>query len=276
MNIYEMLDQRELLDFSANYAVNRNYLGNTLFPDRKTENLEVEFMRLTENGNLPTLAPVTAWDTEAPIANRIPLEKVSAEAFLIEEKINQTARLNSLLKRGVRDDKLKEYVFDDAARRAEAVIARTEKAKMQALSTGGVKIKSNNIDIAVDFGVPADQKVKTDWSKPDADILGDIRKWRTIMVDKGTIPNRAITSETILQKMLTNKFIQMAIFGTAGVGTLPSLEQLNSLLTTQFQITVATNDARHAVEKKVGQKLALTSERYFPENVFSLISTGST
>ena len=277
MNIYEKLDKRELLDFSQNYVVDRNYLGNALFPNRKTDNLEVEWMRLEENGNLPTLAPISAWDTEAQIAERIPLKNVTIEQLLIKEKINMTERLNAVIKRGTReDDRLKEYAFDDAARRAEAVIAQTEALKMQVLATGKVAYKGNGLSVAIDYGIPSDQKVSADWSAEDADIIGDIRKWRKIMVDKGTTPNRAVTSESIVYKMQKNKLIQTAIFGAAAVGVLPTLEQLNALLQAQAGITITTNDARYAKESKTGQKLVRTSERFFPENTFSMISTGGT
>lgn len=91
------------MDFSQNYSIARNYVGDRLFPDIKTENLEAEYERLSEGMDLPTAAMVHAFDTEAAIGVRPGFEKVSIEKLLIKEKINQSERLRQLLNHGVRE-----------------------------------------------------------------------------------------------------------------------------------------------------------------------------
>ena len=52
-NISQLIDNRELLDFSQNLSPVRPYTGAGLFPDRKTQYIEQEYTRLCRNGNLP-------------------------------------------------------------------------------------------------------------------------------------------------------------------------------------------------------------------------------
>lgn len=79
------------------------------------------------------------------------------------------------LKTGVSEQALVSYVFDDMGRLADNVKTRTEVAKMEALSTGKLTVKENNLDFTIDYGVPKENRMSVDWSSPEADILGDIR-----------------------------------------------------------------------------------------------------
>ena len=187
--ISELITERDMLDFSQGFNVQRNYLGSRLFPDQKTQYIEAEYSRIVENGNLPTVAMIHGFDTEAHIASRVPFERVVTEQLLIKEKINLTERLR-FVTRGLdmQMDSVRRYCFDDVARMAESVVARVEKAKMEALSTGKMTINENNVSMEVDFGVPSDQKVATKWAVADADIIGDIDKWVTIANGKGQTP----------------------------------------------------------------------------------------
>ena len=67
MDILKLVEPKDLLDFSQNLSVTRSYLGDTLFPDTKTQNFKAEFYRLADSRMLPTMAPVHALDAEAHI-----------------------------------------------------------------------------------------------------------------------------------------------------------------------------------------------------------------
>ena len=269
----ELIDRKELLDFSQGLSIARPaYLGSRLFPDQKTQYIHQEYTRLAENGNLPQIAAVHAFDTEANIASRIPMEKVEVEELLIKEKINQTENIRRLF-RGFTPDNVKDYVFDDAARLFEKIIARAEKAKIDAITTGKYTITENNLNMVIDYGIPEENKVSTLWDA-DADILGDLREWRMLAIEKGVTPNRAITTEAVVTTMMTNAGIQKAIFGTSGTGILPTLAQINTLLQAQVGITVETYEQRYAVASAVDGQVKLTPQRFFPENTFVMLSTG--
>lgn len=269
--ISELITDRELLDFSQHFSVQRNYPGSRFFPDQKTQFIEQEFFRMTENGNLPMSAMVHAHDTEAHITSRIPMERVNVEELLIKEKINLTERLKRLTRgMNMAASQMRDYIFDDVARMAETVVTRAEKAKMDAIALGKFTIDENGLDFDIDYGIPAENFVTSDWSDPEADILGDIRKWRLLAIAKGVTPNIALTTEGVVTYMMTNTAIQKAIFGTSGTGILPSMEQLNTLMRSQFSFTIETNEARFGKLVTKGGKVEIEQQRFFPENTFVL------
>ena len=67
-----LIDNKQLLEFSQHFGVQRSYMGSRLFPDQKTQYIEQEYTRVCENGNLPMIAKVHALDTEAYIGSRVP------------------------------------------------------------------------------------------------------------------------------------------------------------------------------------------------------------
>lgn len=272
MDILQLISDKDRLDFSQNLAITRNYMGDTLFPDMKTENLEAEYYRLADGLQLPTMATVHGFDAEAAIGTRPTIEKVTIEKLLIKEKINQSERVQLYLSKGTSESAIVDYVFDDMGRLAESVKTRTEVAKIEALATGTMTVKENNLNFTVDYGVPTSNKKSYTWDNADADILGDIQDMVDIAKAKGKTVNRAITSNTIIKQMRKNKGIQTAIYGTIGAGTFVSNDRLNSLLSDMFGITLATNDEMYQYQKANGTK---ATEYYFPRDRFVLTVVGS-
>ena len=46
-DILKLISQADRLDFSQNYGISRpNFLGDTLFPDIKTQSLQAEYLRM--------------------------------------------------------------------------------------------------------------------------------------------------------------------------------------------------------------------------------------
>lgn len=274
--ISDLITEREMLDFSQGFDVQRNYTGSRLLPDRKTQYIEAEYTRLAENGNLPTVAMIHGFDTEAHIGSRVPFERVETESLLIKEKINLSERLRRIT-RGLdmQMDSVRRYVFDDIARTAESVVSRAEKAKMDALATGKMTINENNVSMVVDFGVPDDQRVTAKWAADDADILGDIDGWVTIAQGKGQTPTVAITSKKVFSLIQRNAAVQKAIFGVNGAGILPSLAQVNNLFAQQFNgLAVQIDEERYGIIGTSGDMTTVTQGRFFPEDKFVMLSVG--
>lgn len=271
-----LISERELIDFSQNFGVVRSYMGSRLFPDRKTQYIQQEYSRFARNANLPMAAMVHALDTEAHIGSRVPFEAVNVEELLIKEKINlteSTARLTRGLDMPM--DSLRRYVFDDVANMAERVVTRVEVAKMDAVAKGKYTISENGLGMEIDYGVPEDNFVTGDWGDADADILGDVRKWRLQAVESGTAPDIVITTEKVLLAIMSNKGVQSAIFGTTGAGTLPNLDQVNSLFRSQFGVYLQTNEEKYG-EIVTGDdgKVKVEQRRFFPEGAFVMTATG--
>lgn len=267
-NVLETITEEERLNFSQSFDVKRPGILGTIFPDTKTQYLKAEYYRLMAGQRLPEVAFVHALDTEAEIGSRPGFEKVLTEKLFIKRKINQSERLQQAIENGVPDDNnLKKFVFDDAANLFEGVVARANVMKGQFLSTGIVKIKENHVDMSIDYGVTSDEKVTlTDWSKPDADIMGDISKMVAIAEDNGYVVNKALTSLKMINYMRNNTAMQTAVLGAANKRLLTK-QELTNLLMQEYGITIDRCDEKYRYRKADG---TLKTGRYFKEDVFTL------
>ena len=270
MNILELIKDKDRLDFSQNLSIARNYMGDRLFPDVKTRHLEAEFYRLADDLQIPTMAKVHAFDTEAAIGTRPALERVTVEKLLIKEKINQSERLALLRANGVPETDLISYVYDDMGRLAESVKTRTEVAKMELLQSGKITINENNVKFTIDYGVPKEHKVAYTWNSPEVDILANIQEMVDLAKAKGKRITKAVTSTKIVGLLRKNKAVQTAIYGVNGLGTFISTSQINSLMNEMFGFTIEVNDEMYGFETAAGVK---TTKRYFDENKFVLLAT---
>lgn len=270
-SVLTMISDKDRLDFSQNYSIQRNYVGDVLFPDVKTENLEAEYERLSEGMELPTAAKVHAFDTEAAIGVRPSFEKVTVEKLLIKEKINQSERLEQLLNRGVRESRLVDYVYDDMNRLANNVKTRTEIAKMEVMATGKMTIKENGLDMTIPYGVNKTKDL-SGWDNPDHDILSDIEEMVELAVGAGYAVNAVLTSTKMISYMRKNTGIANAINGVNGA-RIVTKAQIDTMLNELYGIaTVRVNDASYGVP--TADNKGRTAVRFFPENVFTLYVEG--
>lgn len=270
-SVLTMISDKDRLDFSQNYSIQRSYIGDTLFPDIKTENLEAEYERLSEGMELPTAAMVHAFDTEAAIGVRPSFEKVSVEKLLIKEKINQSERLAHLLKRGVRESRLVDYVYDDMNRLANNVKTRTEIAKMEVMSTGQMTIKENGLDMTIPYGVDKFMDLES-WEDPTHDILGDIETMVAMATSKGYKLNSVLTSLKVLGYMRRNEGIVNAINGVSGARVVTQA-QVQTLLNELYGISnITVNEDAYGVP--TADNKGRTAVRFFPEDKFTLYSAG--
>lgn len=274
-DILELISDADRLDFSQNISVARPaYLGDRLFPDQKTESLKAEYLRLANGAQIPTMATVHAFDTEAEIATRPALEKTEVEKLFIKRKINQSERVQLLNENGVyADNAIVSYVFDDMRLMADAVKVRTEVAKMEVIATGKMTIKENNLNMTVDYGVPsANTGFKIDFGA-DADIVGQLQAIADQAAASGHALSEMVVGTKILRKLASNKGIQTLVYGTVGAGTYVTTEKLRSLFTELFGFgQITTNDQRY---KAQAANDAEKTHRFFPEDKVAFLSNGT-
>lgn len=273
-DILRMLPKEDQLDFSQNFLIPRaNYLGDTIFPDQKTQNFKATYLRLSASAQLPTMALVHAFDTEAHIASRDTAERVTVKKLLIKEKINQSESQQLAIDNGVySDDDLVQMIYDDWANLAEGVRCRTEVMKMEVLSSGKMTIAENGLKFNVDFGVPtANTGFTIDVSAPGKDVLGQFEAVAEAARDKGFTISGMVTSSAVISKLLTNDGISRAIYGGAGAGAMVSRSQLSALFNELYGFSdIRTNDLRYRVEDKAGKK---TAKRFFPQDKVSFLAS---
>ena len=245
---------------------------DVLFGDQKTDNLVAEWESIATEYQIPVMAQFHGFDTESQTTFRVPIDTHNIEKGLIKVKINQSERMRALLRSGVQgDEALYDYVVNDGARLAEQVVTRTKVAKNELLATGQVTIKENNLNLTVDYGVPAANKaLQLDFSDgATTDIPAQIEKIVSDASDKGAIITGMVTSRQIVSKLRNNTAIQIAINGTAGAGALVSRTALENYLSEEFGINqIITNDLTYGASAVIGAngRPTITTARYFPKN----------
>ena len=263
MDIFNLdINKEKLIDFSQHFKIQRPaFMGSKYFPDRKTQYLEAEYMRMSADGNIPAVALVHAFDTEARIAERPDFQKASIEKLLFKEKINVTERLSMFFSGTVDtlpDSTIMDYVYNDSARLSEDVLTRTEVAKMDAFTTGKMVIKENGLDLVVDYGVPSDHRETVEWfGDPDADVIGKFQKIVDKLADEGITPTNCTVSQKIASYLRT-----------ANAGVLITMEKINALFSELFGFTFeVANNGVYKYQKADG---SFATKRFYDENTIVL------
>ncbi len=268
MDFLKLIEDKDIVSFAENYSYDKNYMGQKLFPMQKTDNLKVSAKMLMEGGDIPVMAQVHAFDSEARIGDRPNYIEVKAEKLLIKEKINQTERLMYFLNDGASKDKLKDYIYDDMSNLLSRVITRTEVMNMEVLATGAITINENNATYNVDFGLPNSHKVVlNDWSNPEHDIIGDLTQIKSKAKTLGVNILRAITSEKVMNLMLRNEAIAQ-LFSMRLSSEVMTMGALKAWLLANFDIEFVTNDDVYKTSAS-----GSTLHRFFPEDVITFLGT---
>lgn len=238
-----------------------------LLGDLKTDNLVAQWQTIASEYQIPVMAQFHGFDTEAKTTFRVPIDTHNIEKGLIKVKINQSERMRALLRSGVREDALYDYVINDGIRLADQVITRSKVAKNELLYSGKITIKENDLDLTVDYGVPSDQLAYTIDFGSSADVPAQIQAIVDAALAKGVTITGILTSRTMLTKMRNHPSIQKAINGNIGVGALVRRGALDAYLDEEFGIgQVITNDLTYGSDASIGTdgRPVISNRRYFP------------
>ena len=253
-----------------------------LFGDEKTDNLVAYWQSIANEYQIPVMAQFHGFDVEAQKTFRVPVDTHNIEKGLIKVKLNQSERLRELTRAGVQgDEAIYDYVMNDGLRLAEQVVTRTKVAKNELLATGKVTIKENDLDLTVDYGVPAANLNKTlDFGAgASKDIPTQLQELVDETTAKGIVLNGMVLPRAILTKLRQNTAVQKAINGTNMQGVLVRQSDLRAYLDEEFGIAeVITNDLTYNVPGAVSSTTgipALTATRYFPANKVSFFATNN-
>lgn len=249
---------------------------DSLFDDIRTDNLVAYWQTIASEYQIPMMAQFHAFDTESQKTFRVPVDTHNIEKGLVKVKIDQSERMRALLRSGVKEDALYDYVIRDGARLAEQVITRSKVAKNELMATGRITITENNLNLSPDYGVTTEQtSFELDLS-PDADIPSQIQAIVDAALTKGVTLTGFQTARKNLTKMRGNAAIQKAINGSIGAGALVSRGALDSYLETEFGLgRIVTNDMTYGAEAGIGEdgRPSIKTARYFPENKVSFFAT---
>lgn len=252
--------------------------ADALFGDLKTNNITAQWESIAAAYQIPVMAQFHSFDVETQTTTRVPVDTHNIEKGLIKVKINQSERMRAILRAGVQNDALYDYVINDGINLADQVITRTKVAKNELLATGKVTIKENNLDLTVDYGVPVTQTQYTINVADGYDIDAQIQAIIDAATAIGVVINGMVTSRRVLTKMRKNEELQKAINGTYGAGALIPMSALEAHLATEFGITrVITNDLTYAADRTINSsgQVAQTTKRYYPADKITFFATAN-
>lgn len=277
-NVLGFVPKKDLLDVGFN-VTRQDDPVDQLFGDIKTDNLMAEWESIAAQYQIPMMAQFHGFDTESQKTFRVPIDVHNIEKGLIKVKINQSERMRALIGRGVvRESALYDYVINDSVNLAEQVFTRSKVAKNEVLATGKVTIKENNLDLTVDYGVPANHlNLTLDFGAGAAkDIPSQIEDIVSGAKSNGVIINGIYTANAVVNKLRRNIDIQKAIYGNEGAGRLVKRADLNTYLNDEFGInTLITNDLTYGKSATFGAdgRPQITQSRYYPEDKITFFAT---
>lgn len=274
-NIFGLIPQADWIDVGFN-VTRQNDPVDGLFSDSRTENLMARWQSIASEYQIPVMAQFHGFDTEAKTTFRVPVDTHNIEKGLIKVKINQSERMRELLRSGVREDALYDYVINDGIRLADQVFTRSKVAKNELLSTGQITINENNLNLTVDYGVPAAQKAYTIDFGSDEDVPAQIQAILDDALEKGITLAGVFTSNRVLTKMRNHISIQKVISGVNAVGATIRRTALEAYLSDEFGINqIITNDLTYGTSGTIGEdgRPAITTARYYPDNKITFFAT---
>lgn len=273
-DILGMIPQTEWIDVGFNVTRPNDPL-DAIIGDERTNNIMASWQSIASEYQIPIMANFHGFDTEANKTFRVPIDTHNIEKGLIKVKINQSERLQALIRSGVREDALTEYVLNDGIRLADQVVTRSKVAKAEMVATGKVTIKENNLDLTVDYGVPTEQlNISINFGAED-DIPGQIQDIVDKASEKGVTLTGLVTARKNITKMRQNKAIQGAINGSMMQGALVNRTALDAYLEDEFGLTtVITDDLTYGVDDGFDEtgRPKVKQSRYFPTDVVSFFA----
>lgn len=275
--VYGLIPQQDWLSIPFNIT-RQNDPVDRLFGDIRTDNIVAYWQSIATQYQVPMMAQFHGYDTESQKTFRVPVDTHNIEKGLIKVKLDQSERMRALLRSGVMQDDMYQYIIEDGIRLAEQVVTRTKVAKNELLYKGEVTIHENNLDLSVTYGVPKDQtNIDMDLSE-DADIIGQLQDLVDKASDKGVTLTGMVTGRANITRMRKNKSIQGAINGALMQGQLVRQTSFAAFMEDEFGIgNVITNDLTYGADFKYGENMRpeVTTARYYPENRITFFAPAS-
>ena len=134
--VEELLTPQELIDYTKERQTEA-YMGELLFPERKTEAMEIKMIKGASD--LPVSAHIHAFDTETELGSREGADYSMQDLALIKRKIRLGEKEIIALESPRNDQEEAEMVrkiYSDVDNLVAGVKTRVECLRMEALSTG--------------------------------------------------------------------------------------------------------------------------------------------
>ncbi|GIP55952.1 major capsid protein [Paenibacillus vini] len=278
-DVLELFNQKTVLDYLKERTFQTYAAGEALFPEQKFDTLEFEY--LVGANDLPVVAKVHAFDTEAEIGS-IEAAKQALEAAYIKKKY-QIKEKDLIALKFPRTEQERTYliqrVFNLIDKAVNDVRAAAELMRMQVLANGVLELQlhvpGEPKTLTLDYHVPTNHKEVLSgtslWDSETADVLGDLERWASAL---DVVPTRALTSKKVAGSMLRNSKIRGYLYGT-DTGRVANLADLNAFMIQQGLPAVAVYDAgQNSKYREQNADGTYATSSYFPDNKFVMFGDG--
>lgn len=232
------------------------YLGEALFPSRKQLGVEISYLK----GKQPKIRPLnlSSYDAKVIPLSREAFEKVSTEipffknSMVVNEKMRQ--QLNQVASTDNRSliQPIVDVIFDDNARLLRNADVTREMLRMQLLTSGAIAVSNNGQGLALDFGVPAENKKTTNWhDTANADPVTDIITWcDEIENATGVRPTSGILNRKTLALWAKADSVKNAIYVFANGTVTPNTATAQRYVEQETGVTFYVYDKGYKDETK--------------------------
>lgn len=248
----EYIDPAELTGYVraalADYNANRFTLSQFL-PDRVVDDLEYRFAAGQQG--LADAASFRAYDTEAEIAGRPGIKRVTGELPPISRKM-RSGEFDRLRFRQLSDQEQQALgLMSDAERLTRSIAARMELAKGDALVNGSVTISENGVEGTIDFDRPSAAVVTvanawdTDSGDPINDLTAAVLAYNEL---NGVDPGAIVLSRRIVAALIRNDNLRKSAGTLIGVSNIISQSAVSQLFEAFSLPPFQTYDAQVLVD----------------------------
>lgn len=207
---------------------------NRWLPNDTVNDLSYRFTR--GGGGLIEAAVFRAYDAESDIGTRSGGARVSGELPPISRKM-PVGEYEQIRMRNVdtQNAEIRDAMEADSVKLVNAVAARIELARGDALFNGSVTIAENNVQASVNFGRTSAHSVTatTLWSDTEnAKAYDDLQAWLEVYnTTNGALPEYTLMSRKIYNALRKNKQIrELAFAGSASAPGVLTRDGLNAVL----------------------------------------------
>lgn len=263
-----------------NPSNNIPYLGATLFPAKKKLGLDLSWIKGARG--VPVSLQPSAFDAKATLRDRIGFSKVETEMPFFREGMRLGEKDRQELLR-LQDNSNDQYImplinqiFDDRAQLVAGAQVIPERMIMQLLSSGHIRITSNQTrqDYDYNYGFAGSHKETLTgtaaWSDTENSTpVEDIQRWKRIINgDTGAMLTRAVCTEKTWGYLLKNKSIRLDMNPIGGQNIIMTDALLKSYLQNKLGVTIAVYNKIYAMQDG-------TTHQFFPDDFFTLIPDGN-
>lgn len=286
MNIYDIFESKAIASYWTDVNANMKdpMIGTKYFPVSKQTGLSLAWIK--GRNNLPVALQPAAFDTKAPLRDRIGVKELSTEmpffreAMRIGEKDRQD--IETLLAKGEQfAQPTIMRIFDDVNNLVEGAMVQAERMRMSLLYSGKIGITAtaeNGRDIAYNYDYDTDGEwadknnvellTTSQWtvtnkatSQPINDLLDAVEK---MAETKGVRPVEVLMNTTTFKGMIASESIAKAMNPLGATSMIVTRNTAKQFIENETGLTITLYDKMFKDEQGVDRK-------YFPDGYATLL-----